>query len=309
MNHDNMQYGLRIAAMKQKLIEMAQGNLNTYLNIGANEDELEGIAMLLNMVTENWAQRVKHAAMGTSVLHEQYFQLFHLQLDYDLKIIDLSDLSLSLLNIPSSKILNKPISSIICPQSNKRLIQTTLLVKNRSSYEQTTLLKFTHHPLSMVYQAQVQHNSLSLTYSLQLMALRHAEFKQNFNTLNKSQMKQKAYIEGQIQKVHSFLCNPKNYKKVNQEYLCKEFGLNAYTLKTKFKEIYHDSFYNFHLRIRISNSKLLVMTTKLPLKKIAHICGFNCYPSFHRAFKKQYHITPKDLRTTRSRLALESKSL
>lgn len=73
MNHDNLQYGLRIAAMKQKLIEMAQGNLNTYLNTGTHEDELEGIAMLLNMVTENWAQRVKHTAMGASVLHEQYF--------------------------------------------------------------------------------------------------------------------------------------------------------------------------------------------------------------------------------------------
>ena len=285
-----------IVQINEKLMEMARGDFNTFIPKSSEQGEIESIAMSVNMLSETLAHRIRQTAYSTKINADHYFQVFHLQLDQDLVIRDFSTLSSSLLNLHENQLANASIARFLSERSYNSLSSAVKQLQSSASEMVTVSLEFHHHSVPFFYETQVQYSSYSQMFTLHLTAIRFKKFTPETDAPSKSRAEQRDYVERQIQKIHTYLCRPENYQRVTLDFLSREFFINKEILKTKFKEIYRDTVYNFHLRMRIEQSRLLVTSTKKPLKEIAATTGFNCYASFHRTFVKHHQVSPKILR-------------
>ena len=78
--------------------------------------------------------------------------------------------------------------------------------------------------------------------------------------------------------------------------LSQMFGTNDFKLKDGFRHFFNTSIYKFYTQERLKKACLLIQQTNIPLKEIAFMSGFNDYTNFSKAFKKQYHYPPSDLK-------------
>jgi len=285
-----------IVQINEKLMEMARGDFNTFIPKSSEQGEIESIAMSVNMLSETLAHRIRQTAYSTKTNADHYFQVFHLQLDEDLIIRDFSTLSCSLLNVPANQLANASIASFLSERSYNNLCTVVKQLHSLSKETVTVSLEFQHHSVPFFYETQVQYSSYTQMFTLHLTAIRFKKFTPETDTPSKSRAEQRDYVERQIQKIHTYLCRPENSQRATLDFLSRKFFINKEILKTKFKEMYRDTVCNFHLRMRIEQSRLLVTSTKKPLKEIAATTGFNCYASFHRTFVKHHHVSPKILR-------------
>lgn len=86
-------------------------------------------------------------------------------------------------------------------------------------------------------------------------------------------------------------------KDLTIDILVKEFHIGKTTLEHIFHTVFHTTVHHFILEQRLKKSRLLLITTNLPVKAIAFQCGFKSVTTFTREFHDKYHITPASLRT------------
>ncbi len=85
-------------------------------------------------------------------------------------------------------------------------------------------------------------------------------------------------------------------EKVNYDVLCDTFGYSQSYLKKTFKNATGVSPHTYLLNIRLNSACKLIIDTNLSLADISQKIGFADFPSFYRAFKKQYSIGPNEYR-------------
>src|SRR5690349_4317224 len=78
--------------------------------------------------------------------------------------------------------------------------------------------------------------------------------------------------------------------------LAVEMGVNAHELKKSFKKMVGTGVYAYLRMRRLEKAKDLLLDTKLPLKQIARKAGYRHTSNFCSAFKKQYGMTPGEIR-------------
>jgi AraC family transcriptional regulator, transcriptional activator of the genes for pyochelin and ferripyochelin receptors len=78
--------------------------------------------------------------------------------------------------------------------------------------------------------------------------------------------------------------------------LAQIIGSNEFTLKTGFKKLFGLPVYQYLFQIRMSKATHLLTTTNLSIQDIAISVGYENLSAFTRAFKKEYHILPSELR-------------
>jgi transcriptional regulator GlxA family with amidase domain len=98
-----------------------------------------------------------------------------------------------------------------------------------------------------------------------------------------------------IQKVQDYILNNLEEPLPTTKELSKMFGTNEFTLKENFRSILKTSIYQFYNDERLKKAHFLIQQTRIPLKEIAFLCGFNDYTNFFKAFKKKYNYSPSDL--------------
>lgn len=80
--------------------------------------------------------------------------------------------------------------------------------------------------------------------------------------------------------------------------LTEQVFLSKYYMMRKFKA---DTGYSIHQYInskRLLLAKSLLTSTSLPITELCYHCGFTDYSAFSREFKKQFHTTPKQFRSS-----------
>lgn len=77
--------------------------------------------------------------------------------------------------------------------------------------------------------------------------------------------------------------------------LAVKFDSNEYKLKFGFREFFKTSIYSFYHEERLKRAHLMIQQTKIPLKEIAIINGFNTYLYFYKAFKKRFEYAPSEV--------------
>ena len=82
--------------------------------------------------------------------------------------------------------------------------------------------------------------------------------------------------------------------------MAKNAHLSTDYFSRQFKRITGRSFIEYLSDLRLRYAARLLRSTDMPITDVCYQSGFNCYPTFSRAFLKQYSITPSKYRQERS---------
>lgn len=85
-------------------------------------------------------------------------------------------------------------------------------------------------------------------------------------------------------------------EKITLEQLSKQFKIPLTTMKTMFRDIYGTSVYSFFKTYRIQKAAELLVSTELGINEIAGEVGYENASKFTEAFKKTFHVTPREYR-------------
>jgi AraC family transcriptional regulator, transcriptional activator of the genes for pyochelin and ferripyochelin receptors len=85
------------------------------------------------------------------------------------------------------------------------------------------------------------------------------------------------------------------YAPPSLQQLSASCGLNEFRLKKYFKEVFHQSVYNFVCEERLRRARQMIFEGEKNISSIAYELGYAHPQHFHRAFKKQFGVTPKSL--------------
>ncbi len=80
--------------------------------------------------------------------------------------------------------------------------------------------------------------------------------------------------------------------------LSKLVGINEYKLKKGFKELFGTTVFGYIHNCRMSLAKRLLLGTDKTAKEIAYQTGYSSPQHFSTAFKKQFGVTPNNVRKT-----------
>ena len=75
--------------------------------------------------------------------------------------------------------------------------------------------------------------------------------------------------------------------------MAEMMGLSSSRFASLYKQVFNTSPTEDLIKTRIEQSKKMLSTTKVSVKKVSAACGFESVHYFHRAFKKRMNITPK----------------
>lgn len=78
--------------------------------------------------------------------------------------------------------------------------------------------------------------------------------------------------------------------------LSKRVGTNEFKLKRGFKEIFGTSPYAYHLQHKLEIARSFILDTELTISEIAYKVGYSDPAHLSNAFRRQYGISPSDLR-------------
>jgi AraC-like DNA-binding protein len=78
--------------------------------------------------------------------------------------------------------------------------------------------------------------------------------------------------------------------------LARLCGLNEFKLKKGFREVFGTTVFGYFNSLRLEQAHHLLRNTRLSISEIAYQTGWAHPQHFHRAFKKQYGITPGQVR-------------
>ena len=80
--------------------------------------------------------------------------------------------------------------------------------------------------------------------------------------------------------------------------LCRTFHLSRTELYALFKEYFSSTPADFVKERRLQKARLLLEQTRLPVNKIATLCGIPDYKYFSKQYKKLFHCPPSNYRRT-----------
>lgn len=74
--------------------------------------------------------------------------------------------------------------------------------------------------------------------------------------------------------------------------LSRQVGLNEFTLKKRFKEVFGETIYGWVLNYRLQYAYQLLQSQQLPVGEVAYRVGYQHPAHFSTAFKKKFGVTP-----------------
>lgn len=98
-----------------------------------------------------------------------------------------------------------------------------------------------------------------------------------------------------IQNVYDYILNHLEEPLPTLKELSVIFKTNEFKLKDGFRRFFKTSIYSFYNEERLKRAHLMIQQTKIPLKEIAFMSGFNTYLNFYKAFKKRFKYAPREV--------------
>lgn len=80
--------------------------------------------------------------------------------------------------------------------------------------------------------------------------------------------------------------------------LAREAGMSASKLKRGFKQVFGIPPYQYYLKAKMGEAKLLLQSRGFAISEVGHILGYSNLSKFSQAFKKEFGMTPRQYRGT-----------
>jgi AraC-like DNA-binding protein len=288
----------RIKNIGQMLLEMAAGNFVYRIPRTGNDDELEGLTVLVNWVAEEMQESIFHSGYINPHYSYRYVVQSSYILDSNFAIKDFSADVPSLLGFESDDLLGKDFIEILTKKSALILKTVKHEIAQHETYQITVPLEFftLDKLLIPVY--------CSISSLWQRTDIIISSFSATIDDSSGKKPLLKEVITVEKQKAHNYLDVKStqavyDYVLANMDSemptlkeLSQIFGTNEYKLKNGFRQLFKITIQQFYNNERLKRSQLLIKETKIPLKTIAIMAGFSTYPNFSRAFKIKFGYPP-----------------
>lgn len=301
----------RVVAIHKMLFEMARGNFNNQIPLSNYDDEVETLALLINMVAEELKESVFHSGFVNPYSSHRMVTSASFILDENYCIQNVNQAALDILGYDATEMLNRPIRSFLkyelgdMSEQERKAIEERLLLGeiitlyfltskklmvsadcsiSRLAEGRTTLLSF----VTPYFQA-IEHTAIPLDEKI----YRYAGFRKTDARL--------------MQRVYDYILVNLAKPLPSVKELASNFGTNDCKLKDGFKHFFHTTIYQFYTEERLKRAYIMIEQTDIPLKRIASMNGFNDYPNFSKSFKKRFEVSPKELSSGKTGTLLNRK--
>ena len=282
----------QIKAIYQMLFEMATGNLSFRISESNENPELNKIAKTLNLL----AKELKEIILEVGFINPHYAYQNLIQncflLNENFQIISFSPSVLEMLNQSEENLHKIDFDKVLTAQSAAVWELCKKELRHNQKYHNTIHLTF-QNSQNQIIPAFCSITKLMLSNKILVSNVATILFDITSDRANTTPKKTDAVI---IQEVYEYIMAHLEEPLPTLKELSKLFGTNEFKLKDGFKHFFKTSIYKFYTEERLKQAHLLIQQTNFPLKEIAYMSGFNDYTNFSKAFKKQYHYPPSDVK-------------
>jgi len=292
---DTQQNQQRIKAIYQMLFEMATGNLSFRIITTDQNDEVDKLSEILN----NLAEKIHDIILQSGYVNPHYSYQNLAQktfiLDDNFIISNFNAHVPEALYYESEELFQVDFRNFIAPQSFNIWNQKKKEASLDDNYHSTVQLIFITGNKKLVptfctisrlrYSDKIIINSI--TTILQEL-LSNAKY-----VLKTASEKQSEAVI--MQNLYDYILNHLEQPLPTLKELAVKFDSNEYRLKFGFREFFKTSIYSFYHEERLKRAHLMIQQTKIPLKEIAIMNGFNTYLYFYKAFKKRFEYAPSEV--------------
>jgi AraC-like DNA-binding protein len=292
---ENQRTQQRIKMIYQMLFEMATGNLSFRIIITDQNDEVDKLSEMLNKLAEQIHDIILRS--GYVNPHYSYQNLVQTTFILDDKFI-ISNFNAHVpeaLYYESEELFQVDFGKFIAPQSfsiwNQKKMEASLDDNYHSTFQ---LIFITGNNKLLPTFCTISR----LRYSDKIIVNSITTILQELRSDTKYEIKtnpEKQFEAVIMQNLYDYILNHLEQPLPTLKELAVQFDRNEYRLKFGFREFFKTSIYNFYHEERLKRAHLLIQQTKIPLKEIAIMNGFNTYLNFYKAFKKRFEYTPSEV--------------
>lgn len=292
---ENQKTPQRIKAIYQMLFEMATGNLSFRIIITDQNDEVNKLSEMLNKLAEELHNVLLQS--GYVNPHYSYQNLVQTTFILDANFI-ISNFNADVpeaLYYKSQELFMADFGKFIAPQSfslwNEKKTEASL---DDNYYSTVPLVFITGNNKLLRSFCTISR----LCYSDKIVISSITTLLQELLSDASHSIKIATEKHPEIivmQNLYDYILNHLDEPLPPLKELSVLFDTNEYKLKQGFREFFKTSIYNFYHEERLKRAHLMIQQTKIPLKEIALMNGFNTYLNFYKAFRKRYQYAPSEV--------------
>lgn len=294
----------RVQEILDFIAEITLGKYTYTLPLRNRKDELEQIVLSLNTMVEEidtTVHQINHER-SKEVMENVVFNL-----DRNLHVISFSTNVEEILKYSGKELLNKPVKLFISEDTKLPDDLDQLLGRARGG-QYPFKVEFRHaNGYYWTGQAHLHHLNCGGKRKYALSVFKAVYYNEKIQKELSGERTGSGYpseyrsllLREQrelTRRLHKYVMKRLDRKLKSSPIIAKEVGGSVSKIKIIFKRAYGDTIYNYHLRKRLEKAHLLLQNTSLPVNEIAEECGFSSFSHFSRSFKKEYGVTPSQIR-------------
>ncbi|OAD90754.1 hypothetical protein A7A78_14160 [Aequorivita soesokkakensis] len=311
----------RLKKLRNLLLEMGAGKFFYRVERSGKNDNVEALVSVINMMAEEIEEALVHQGYVNASETIKHIVVMHFMLDAEGKIVAVNPQACTLLCYVYSELIGQPLIQILDEKTSKtwedylekeqedggeHAIQLTFKTKAGLLIPSACYISL----INNIKGCEVEKILTVVKHSKKQVALEDELREPVLKIYNSEGLKgEKAVAEPKPKKVRltqddikviedarSLMLNDlaRDFRPLKEFAL--QLGTNTFKLKYGFKELYGISVYRYLRNERLRKAKVLVQYGDSPFKSIVQLCGFKSEAHFSRTFKKEFGLTPTELR-------------
>ncbi len=296
MNTDEQD--IRAAKIIAMLYGFAKGNFALRLQRSSHDDVLESIAVVLNMVAEEFEDGLFYALFINQRFTYDFIAHSLFLLDGEFIITDVNADVVLLLGYGKEEIAGQKFGSLLAADSQLLWLDICRQLEDGNAFDTVCLLRFsTCEGLLLSASCTVTRLSALPTVFVSCITVTDKSLRASGVRVRSattfSNNKQDDVI---LQKLHDYIFEHLDTPLPGVKQLARLFGTNENKLKALSRNYLHTSIYQFYNNARLEKAHVMIADTPLPLQEVATLLGFEYYGNFSNAFKKRFGYAPSGVK-------------
>ena len=295
------------------LVALAKGNFAYRIKRSRHDDEIEAMAELGNMLSQDLQEIFSHHGFVNPRRTYMYLTKMDFYLDKNLRIVNFSKEVPDILHLSPKDLLKIHFREVldsqslqaweeIMPQFKEKLFKRFSLNLNFKTGRGLSIRNSCFVSSLFADNQDLQFSVSSFSPVLLEETATKLDPALSYISDNEEYRSPKIFQQNsdlrQVHEIRDYILQNLGKDILDVDHLTQKFHTNASKLKNDFRAVFGLTPSQYLKEERLKLAKELVQNTSLPLKNISHTCGFNSYPHFSYAFKHAFKISPQQLRNS-----------